>query len=150
MSDSETPRRNGEHHHRHHHYHSTPVGNTSMDRDTKRRQFQRAILILPGILFGAGLLVWGWGMNYNPAIQVPNDNLVQCGLWIMGICGGIFALLLIGDWLKRIRTAIRDARFQRQVRREMRRIHHHHHRDSGGKTAEPSSAGTETPGAPQP
>ena len=147
MSDTKTPRQHGEHHHRHHRL--APTGNSTLDRDTKRRQFQRAILILPAILFGLGLAVWYWGMNYNRAIQVPNDDLVQCGLWLMGICGGIFALLLITDWTKRISNAIRDASFQRQVRREMRRMnqrHHHNQEESGEKPADSSSNGAEDSG----
>lgn len=156
MSDAETPRREGEDHHEHgehhhlhgehrsHHHHGGAASNSSMDRDNKRTQFQRAALIMPAILFAIGLLVWGWGMNYN-GLDLPSDTLVTCGGWMMGICGGIFALLLLADWTNRAKKAIRDARERRERReseREQHRSrhrhhhHHHHHEDA------PSGEGT--------
>lgn len=157
MSDAETPRREGEHHHEHgehhhhhgehrsHHHHGGAASNSSMDRDNKRTQFQRAALIMPAVLFAIGLLVWGWGMNYND-LDMPNDRLVTCGGWMMGICGGIFALLLLADWTNRAKKAIRDARERRERResereqhRSRHRHHHHHHHHEDAPSGEGTS-----------
>ena len=83
-------------------------------------------------------------MNYNRAIQVPNEKLVNCGLWLMGICGGVFALLLIADWTRKIRQALYDARFERRVRREMREINSRRHQQQDGEAEQPTS-GTPAP-----
>ena len=108
-----------------------------MDRDNKRTQFQRAALIMPAVLFAIGLLVWVWGMNYN-GLDLPSHTLVTCGGWLMGICGGIFGLLLLADWTNRAKRAIRDARearerrkAEREERRSRHRHHHHHHKGEG-------------------
>lgn len=125
---SDDTHRHGEHHHHHHHshHHGLSVSNSSMDRDNRRTQFQRAALIMPAVLFAIGLIVWGWGMNYN-GLDQPSQSLVTCGGWMMGICGGIFLLLLLADWTNRAKKAIHNARQRRETERTHRREHHHHH-----------------------
>ena len=134
----------GEHHHHHRHgrHHGPTVSNSSMNRDSKRTQFQRAALIMPAVLFAIGLLVWGWGMNYN-GLDQPSHGLVTCGGWMMGICGGIFLLLLLADWTTRAKKALRDARERHELERERHhshRRHHHHHHHGGDQTAAPADS----------
>lgn len=146
MSGSDAPRSHGEHHGHHHrrHHHGMAASNSSMDRDNRRSQFQRAALIMPAVLFAIGLMVWGWGMNYN-GLDLPNDRLVTCGGWMMGICGGLFALLLLADWTNRAKKAIRDARERRASERELHRFHHrhHHHHHHHGSGEEDGTARAE-------
>ena len=120
--------RHGEHHHHHHHgrHHGVAVSNSSMDRDNRRTQFQRVALIMPAALFAIGLAVWGWGMNYN-GLDQPSQSLVTCGGWMMGVCGGIFLLLLLADWTNRAKKAIHNAHERREAERKLHREHHHHH-----------------------
>ncbi len=122
-------------HRRHHHRHHGGTSSNSLDRDTRRREFQSAALIMPAILFAIGLAVWGWGMNYHGAnAGIHNDNLVECGAWIMGICGGIFLLLLLVDWSRRLSRSMKDARLHRAAERERHHGHHHRHHHHGDES----------------
>lgn len=95
-----------------------------MDHDNRRRQFRRALLVVPAILFAVGLGVWFWGMNYDRVIQVPNESLVRCGLWLMVCCGGIYAALLVADWSHAISFAVRSSKLHRKVEREQHRAYY--------------------------
>ncbi len=136
----------GRHHHHHHRRsnHDASASNSQMDRGNRRRQFRVAMLILPGVLFVIGLAVWYWGMNYNRAIQDPDDDLVQCGLWLMGVCGGIFMLLLLIEWISRIVTAVKDTQSQRDGEHVHHHRHRHHHHRSGEGDADGNAPDSDT------
>lgn len=80
--------------------------------------------MVPAILFAIGLGVWFWGMNYDRAIQVPNESLVRCGLWLMGCCGGLYGALLIVVWWREIVDSMRSSRLHHRVEREQNRAYY--------------------------
>ncbi len=105
------------------------------EEDNRRRQREAILKILPGILVLLGSVAWVAGI-WNPDEYQHHPKLIHVGQAFLLLGGGFYVILLLREWILKIRAAYKERR-ERMARGEIprrRRSHrrkHRSHRPSG-------------------